>query len=40
MRCLISTIEDDALMPSVAHTEESAFRVQMPENASSQEHPQ
>jgi len=27
MRCLISKIEDDALMQSVAHTEESAFHV-------------
>jgi hypothetical protein len=38
MRCLISKIEDDALMQSVARTGESAFRVQMSENASSQEH--
>jgi hypothetical protein len=30
--------EDDALMQSVARTEESAFRVQTSENASSQEH--
>ncbi len=40
MRCPISRIEDDALMQSVARTEESAFRVQMSEKASSQEHVQ
>jgi hypothetical protein len=40
MRCLISKIDVDVLMQSVARTEESAFRVQKPENASSQEHVQ
>jgi hypothetical protein len=35
MRCPISKIEDDAMMQLVARTEESEFRVQMSENASS-----
>ena len=40
MRCLISKIDDDVLMQSVARTEESAFRAQMSENVSPQEHVQ
>jgi hypothetical protein len=40
MRYLISRIEHYVLMQSGARTEESAFRVQMSEKASSQEHVQ